>query len=346
MHGDLVAVTAQKGERGREGVVVEVLTRRAATVPGTLRLRPRGAWVEPDDARIRGPIMVEDAGDATDGAAVVCEVTRWPEHAAEAPVGRVRETLGAPGALDTEVRKVILREGVEEAFPAEASAEAAGLGADPSPEEIAERVDLRGVPLVTIDPDDARDHDDAVHVAQRPDGGWVATVAIADVSHYVRPGTALDAAAARRGTSIYLPDRAIPMLPRSSRRRSRRSSPTRPPGARGHRGRSPPTARWSRARGGGRDALAGAAHLHRRVARAGVERRGPAARLTDAMRRDLGVRRPAPRRCAARRMKRGALDFDLPEGRVRFEDDGHAGDGRPVAPRPGGEAGLRSSSRR
>jgi ribonuclease R len=324
MHGDLVAVTAQRGDRGREGVVVEVLTRRAATVPGTLRLRPRGAWVEPDDARIRGPIMVDDAGDATDGAAVVCEITRWPEHPAEAPIGRVRETLGAPGTLDTEVRKVLLREGVEEGFPAEACAEASGLPADPTPEEIAERVDLRGVALVTIDPDDARDHDDAVHVAQRPDGGYVATIAIADVSHYVRPGTALDQTALHRGTSIYLPDRAIPMLPRELSSTLASLLPLRDRlvlatevnlSAEGviESSRVVEGVMRSRARLTYSDAA--------RSLGWSDEPHDPT-RVSDDLRRDLGIAADLSMLLRRRRMKRGALDFDLPEARVRFEADG------------------------
>src|SRR5207244_7568164 len=110
-------------------------------------------------------------------------------------------------------RKVVLREGVDESFPEAALREASELPDVLRPEDYAGREDLRALPLVTIDPEDARDHDDAVHVARRDDGGYVATIAIADVSHYVRPGTALDAAALERGTSIYLPDRAVPMLP-------------------------------------------------------------------------------------------------------------------------------------
>ncbi|MFO0610041.1 MAG: VacB/RNase II family 3'-5' exoribonuclease [Polyangiales bacterium] len=324
MHGDLVAVTAQKGDRGREGVVVEVLTRRAPTVPGTLRLRPRGAWVEPDDARIRGPIMVEDAGDAADGASVVCEVTRWPDHPGEAPVGRVRETLGAPGALDTEVRKVLLREGVEESFPAEAAAEAAGFGADPTPAEMEGRVDLRATALVTIDPDDARDHDDAVHVAQRPDGGYTATVAIADVSHYVRPGTALDAAALGRGTSIYLPDRAIPMLPRELSSTLASLLPDRDRLVLAAVVELAPDGEVESSR-----VVEGVMRSHARLTYTDVARAlgwseggRDASRVSDSLLRDLGVASDLATVLRRRRMKRGALDLDLPEPRVRFEEDG------------------------
>ncbi|MEZ4408936.1 MAG: helix-turn-helix domain-containing protein [Polyangiales bacterium] len=87
MHGDLVAVTATDGPRGREGVVTEVLKRRPATVPGALRVRPKGSWVEPDDARIRSPITLREAPQARDGDAVIVEVTQWPEHPGETPQG-------------------------------------------------------------------------------------------------------------------------------------------------------------------------------------------------------------------------------------------------------------------
>lgn len=327
MHGDLVAITAQKGDRGREGVVVEVLARRPPTVPGTLRRRLHGVWVEPDDVRIRGPIGIvgmEDAGAARDGDAVLCEITRWPEHPGEAPMGRVREVLGAPGSLEAEVRKVLLREGVEETFPAEAIAEASALGDDPTPEEMSRRVDLRAMALVTIDPDDARDHDDAIHVARRPDGGYSATVAIADVSHYVRPGTALDAAALARGTSIYLPDRAVPMLPSALSSVLASLLPGRDRLVLAVQVELDPEGAVESSR-----IVEGVMRSRARLTYTDVARalgwsegeRDPA-RVSEEVLHDLGIAADLAMLLRRRRLKRGALDLDLPEARVHFEADG------------------------
>ena len=324
MHGDLVAVNAQQGDRGREGVVVEVITRRPPLVPGTLRVRLKGAWVEPDDARIRGPILVDDAAGAADGAAVVAEITRWPEHGGETPTGRVKETLGASGDLDVEVRKVVIREGVEEGFSDEVLREAKALPDDPTADDIAARTDLRDVPLTTIDPDDTRDHDDAVHVLRREDGGYTATIAIADVSHYVRPGTATDTAALARGTSIYLPDRAIPMLPRelSSNLASLLADRDRlvlavivqlGPDGSVESAKLVEGVMRSRAR-----------LTYTMAARAlGWTESPPEGHgVPEALVPDLQVAADLAGLLRRRRMKRGALDLDLPEPRVRMAADG------------------------
>lgn len=328
MHGDLVAVLAQKGDRGREGVITEVLTRRSPFVPGVLRLRVRGAWVEPDDARIRGPILIEDAGNAQDGAAVVCEITRWPEHPGETPAARVRETLGAPGTLATEERKVLLREGVDEAFPPDVLAEAAALPLDPTPDDLVGRVDLRGMPLVTIDPDDARDHDDAVYVARSEDGGYEATVAIADVSHYVRSGTALDAAALTRGTSIYLPDRAVPMLPRELSSNLASLLPDRDRLVLAVQVSLSPDGATTSCRivEGVMRSRARLTYTDAARALGWTEMPADAARVPDDLVHDLGIAADLAELLRKRRFKRGALDLDLPEARVRFEADGKTPD--------------------
>jgi ribonuclease R len=323
MHGDRVALTAHRGPNGREGVITRVVVRRPPRVPGVLRMKARGAWVEPDDMRIRGPIPVEEVGTALDGEAVVCEIVRWPEHAGELPVGLVRASLGRPGQLDVEVQKVLLREGVEEEFAENVTREAKAYGTKLRPEDYEGREDLRDLALCTIDPEDARDHDDAVHVHRRDDGGYVATIAIADVSHYVRPGTALDETALARGTSIYLPERAIPMLPRelSSHLASLID---------------------------GEDRLTLAVQVH-----LGADGKIEKSRLIEGVMRsqasltygnvawvmgwsDLGkpsddaVRLKKDIEAAAelatilrqKRIRRGSLDFDLPEARVRFAEDG------------------------
>ena len=218
LHGDSVEVrVVSRSRRGVEGVVVRVRKRRAARVAGTLRIRGKSAWLEPDDVRIRGPIVLDRGAEkGTDGAAAVVKILRFPELPDENPEGEIEVVLGEPGDPKVEVLKILLREGIEEPHPADAVAEAEAYGTEVAPEALVGREDLTGIPLPTIDPEDARDHDDAVWVVRNEaNGSYRAWIAIADVSTYVRPGTALDRTALSRGNSIYLPDRAIPMLPRA-----------------------------------------------------------------------------------------------------------------------------------
>lgn len=327
MHGDLVAASATAGARGREGVVVAVLERRAPRIPGVLRVKARGTWVEPDDARLRGPIPVSSVEGARDGQAVVCEITRWPEHPGEVPEGTVGEALGEPGELGVEVRKVILREGVEETFDTAVEDEARAFGAAITPADYEGREDLRALPLVTIDPVDARDHDDAVHVARRPDGGYVATIAIADVSHYVRHGSALDRSAVSRGTSIYLPDRAIPMLPRSlsSHLASLIEGEDRLVlGVEVHLAPDGTTLKTRPFEGVMR---CHASLTYQQVARglgwtSADDEAAPTGTFEGAVREGVEAAAELAQHLRALRMARGALDFDLPEGRVKFGPDG------------------------
>jgi ribonuclease R len=224
MHGDRVRVRIRsRAARGAEGEVVGVLERGLKRVAGTLRRKGRNAWLEPDDTRVRGPIALSNPIDAragegnsgNDGDAVVVAITSWPESADENPEGAIETVLGRPGDLGVEVAKILVLEGVAEVHSEDAVREAGAFG-DELPASMAEgREDLRHLPLPTIDPEDARDHDDAVWVERTDDGGYRVWIAIADVSAYVTPGTALDRDAKERGCSIYLPERAIPMLPRA-----------------------------------------------------------------------------------------------------------------------------------
>ncbi|MGA2451510.1 MAG: ribonuclease R [Polyangiaceae bacterium] len=224
MHGDKVRVRiVARGARGAEGEVVEVLERGQRRVAGTLRRRGRSAWVEPDDTRVRGPIVLPRGVDATgpqgnsgvDGDAVVVAISRWPESPTENPEGVLETVLGRPGELAVEVAKILLLEDISQEPSEQASAEALAFG-DEVPESMKRgRDDLRHLPLPTIDPEDARDHDDAVWVERADGGGYRAWIAIADVSSYVTPASAIDEEAKSRGCSVYLPDRAIAMLPRA-----------------------------------------------------------------------------------------------------------------------------------
>ncbi len=325
LHGDKVAARiATRSQRGLEGEVLRVLERRSPRVAGTLRRRGRSAWLEPDDSRIRGPIVLHghEALGGEDGAAAVASITRFPELPEEHPEGVVEAVLGAPGDPNVEVAKILLREGVEEAPPQAAVAEAEAFGDHVEPDALVGREDLTGVPLPTIDPEDARDHDDAVWVVQHPDGSYKAWIAIADVSHYVRPGTALDAAALGRGNSIYLPDRALPMLPRalSSNLCSLLPDVIRLCLCVEVELDATATVTSSRVVEG---YMRSAAKLtYPGVARAlGFTPNPPTSPEAEAMRDHLQVMWDLARLLRARRMRRGALDLDLPEAKVILDPE-------------------------
>jgi ribonuclease R len=214
VHGDKVRVSVvNRSSRGVEGRIEDVVARRSPRVAGVLRRKGKSAWLEPDDTRLRSPVIVTRiAKDAKDGDAAVVDVKRWPLFVDELCEGEVVVVLGPPGDPETEVQKILVREQIEEEHPEAALAEAERMAARLRQLSLEGRTDLRHVPLPTIDPEDARDHDDAVWV-QRSGDGYRAYVAIADVSEYVVEGSPLDEEAQSRGCTIYLPDRAIPMLP-------------------------------------------------------------------------------------------------------------------------------------
>lgn len=214
LHGDTVRVEVTgKNHRGSEGRVLEVTTRRNPRVAGIVHRKRKSAWLEPDDTRVRGPIVLLDGyRDAKDGEAAIVEITRFPTAVDENPEGNLIAVLGTPGEADVEVAKLKIREQIEEEHPAAAIAEAELLALKARSLSAHGRRDLRDVRLLTIDPKDARDHDDAVF-AEKTQGGFRVYIAIADVSEYVTEGSELDKEALRRGCTIYLPDRAIPMLP-------------------------------------------------------------------------------------------------------------------------------------
>ncbi len=213
LHGDVVRVrVAARTRRGTEGWVEGIVARGVHRVQGVIRRRGASVWLDPDDARVRGPVVLPGPADAWDGQAAVVRLTRYPQTRDENPEGEVIALLGVPGDPVVEMQKVLIREQIEEAFPPEVEDEAAAMP-DPWPASVLDnRRDLRGLDFITIDPDDARDHDDAIFVEQTS-SGFDVWVAIADVAQYVVEGSALDREARRRAFSTYLPDRAVPMLP-------------------------------------------------------------------------------------------------------------------------------------
>jgi ribonuclease R len=210
--GDRIAVRANDTPRGREGHLVEILARGRSRVVGELK-RERGIDSVTDSADTRTEVLIArgETNGARAGDVVSVEVLEYPTKRSHA-IGRVAEIVGRkdkPG-IDTEV--AILAHGIPSEWPAEALAEARGWPSEVPAKAKEGREDLRHLPLVTIDGADARDFDDAVY-CERHGEGWRLVVAIADVSYYVRADSPLDREARSRGTSVYFPDRVVPMLP-------------------------------------------------------------------------------------------------------------------------------------
>jgi len=216
LHGDLV-VARLKPSRGRDsrqrGEVVRLLQRKRKQLVGVLNRNAQFFYVRPDEARIPFDIRVSTPPEpAPMGQKVVVEIEEW--NSRHAPLrGRILEALGAPDAPGVDLLSIIHKYDLPTSFPEAVEQQAADIPARIAPEEIARREDFRQLLTLTIDPDDAKDFDDALSYRVLPDGLFEIYVHIADVSHYVIPGTPLDEEARARGNSIYLVDRVIPMLP-------------------------------------------------------------------------------------------------------------------------------------
>jgi ribonuclease R len=215
LHGDRVlASVAGVDYRGRrEASIVEILEQRLTRIVGRYSERAGIGSVVPDDKRILAELMIPslDKNGAKDGQMVVCEIIEAPSKG-RAPVGKVLVVLGDKLTPSRVVEMAIYGHNLPNEFPQEALNEAAAVPIDVPVEVINQRVDLRKMPLVTIDGEDAKDFDDAVYCENNAQG-FRLVVAIADVSHYVRPGTALDDEAINRATSVYFPGFVVPMLP-------------------------------------------------------------------------------------------------------------------------------------
>ncbi|MDP8978963.1 MAG: VacB/RNase II family 3'-5' exoribonuclease [Acidobacteriota bacterium] len=236
MHGDRVVIKIARIENDgkADGEIVKVLRRAHPSVVGEFRVRSRGNFVAPHDERLRqwieipegmeipprqpdkdrvgvAPIEVKDAADL-DGMIVNVEILEYPEGD-EYAVGRVIEILGHPDDFGIDVEIVIRKHHIPNRFPAEVLDQAQNVAVTIRSDELEGREDFREMDIVTIDGETARDFDDAVWVERLPNGNYKLDVHIADVSHYVRPGSPIDEEARLRGTSVYFPDRAVPMLP-------------------------------------------------------------------------------------------------------------------------------------
>lgn len=218
MHGDRVVarIHSQRptGGKAREGEVIRIVRRANNKIVGSFEASRRYGFVSPDDPRIRQDIFVpkDSFGGAKNGDKVVVEIVKWPEKKRSAE-GRISEVLGHKGDPGIEILAIIKSHNLATTFSPAALAAAKRVPDSVGESELTGRRDFRGEPIVTIDSEDARDLDDAVQVERLPGGRYRLGVHIADVSHYVRENSPLDEEARERGTSVYLVDRVLPMLP-------------------------------------------------------------------------------------------------------------------------------------
>jgi ribonuclease R len=240
MHGDrvLARITRRHPDGRFEGRIEKIAERAHPTIVGLFRYGPRENTVLPYDIRIAHEIVIPPGAEFTpaisqklalefgeaprasrrlrlpelDGAVVNVELTRYPKGGV-APAGRIVEIIGRPGDMGVDIEIIIRKHYLPHEFSESVLAQARATPQQVRAEDLAGRRDFRDLPIVTIDGETAKDFDDAVHVAAKPNGGYELQVHIADVAHYVRRGSELDREARLRGTSVYFPNRAVPMLP-------------------------------------------------------------------------------------------------------------------------------------
>ncbi|CAM3750607.1 ribonuclease R [Mucilaginibacter galii] len=216
LNGDRVKVyvyAKSKGKR-KEGEVIEIIKRAKMEFTGIVKLSERFAFFVPDDRKMLHDIFIPlgDLNGAKNGMKAVATITDWPPEAKN-PIGRIKTVLGVQGENDTEMNAILADYGFPLSFPAEVERDSEEISDVITPEEIAKRRDFRDVLTITIDPYDAKDFDDAISYKKLENGNFEVGVHIADVAHYIIPDSELDKEAYDRGTSVYLVDRVIPMLP-------------------------------------------------------------------------------------------------------------------------------------
>ncbi|HEX9061401.1 MAG TPA: ribonuclease R, partial [Clostridia bacterium] len=218
MHNDRVIARVNKKSSGNmrsEGEVIRIITRANQTVVGTFEDSRYFGFVIPDHVKLSGDIFIpkDEINGAKPGQKVVAEIIKWPGKRRNAE-GRIIEILGHKNEPGTDILSIIKAYNIKQEFPEAVISQAENIP-DTIPEKIlSQRRDLRGLRMVTIDGEDAKDLDDAVSVEKLPNGNIMLGVHIADVSHYVTENSPLDREALERGTSVYLVDRVIPMLPK------------------------------------------------------------------------------------------------------------------------------------
>lgn len=215
MNGDLVKVVITKrGDKRTEGKVVEILRRDKTQFVGTVDVRPKFAFFIPDNLRngVDLYIPLEKLNGAKNKDRVLARITAWPKSS-DNPYGEVMEVLTSKSPNDTEMLSILCGQGIEIEFPQEVIAQAENVGIELDQHEIKNRKDFRKTTTFTIDPADAKDFDDALSFKKLENGHYEIGIHIADVSHYVQLGSPMDKEASKRGNSVYLVDRVVPMLP-------------------------------------------------------------------------------------------------------------------------------------
>ena len=216
LNGDRVKVYVYAKSKGKnkEGEVIEILQRAKMEFTGIVKLSERFAFFIPDDRKMMHDIFIpiSELNGAKNGIKAVAEITDWPVEAKN-PIGRIKHILGVQGENDTEMNAILSEFGFPLSFTVEVEHESEEISDVITNEEIGRRRDFREITTFTIDPFDAKDFDDALSFRQLDNGNYEVGVHIADVSHYIKPDSALDKEAEDRGTSVYLVDRVIPMLP-------------------------------------------------------------------------------------------------------------------------------------
>jgi ribonuclease R len=215
MHGDRVVARVESVRRkGKEGKIIRIVERGLRKVVGKFMKATHYSYLIPEDERLLQEVFIPEGQTkrARPNQVVVAEITRYPAERGR-PEGRITHILGYPEDPEIEPLIIIHKHDLPHRFLPASLKEVRSLPAAPSPGDYRERVDLREVPTVTIDGENAKDFDDAVSVEKEPDGEFKLYVSISDVSHYVEEGSSLDEEAYLRGTSVYFPDRAIPMFP-------------------------------------------------------------------------------------------------------------------------------------
>jgi ribonuclease R len=216
LHGDEVKVYlfAKRSNRKPEGEVVEVLSRARTEFVGIVSISKKFAFLTPDNHRIHVDLFIplQNLNGAKDGQKAIAKITDWPQKSTS-PIGEITQVLGNPGENDVEMHAIMADYNLPYKFPFKVERFADNVSTVISKEEIQKRRDFRKTTTFTIDPEDAKDFDDALSVKKLKNGIWEIGIHIADVSHYVTPGSPIEKEAVKRATSVYLVDRVVPMLP-------------------------------------------------------------------------------------------------------------------------------------
>jgi ribonuclease R len=211
LSGDIVEAVITMRGKTKVGRVIQVLERKTSTFVGEIVNTPKGLMLHPDDSRVNIDFLIVGASGAPIGHKAILDVTEWD---AAPPQGKIRSVIGKAGEHETEIRALMAGKGFESDFPPDVLREATELYENAWDEnEIKTRRDFRKTLTFTIDPDTAKDFDDAISYKKLPEGGMEIGIHIADVTHFVRPGKPLDREAYKRATSVYMVDRTVPMLP-------------------------------------------------------------------------------------------------------------------------------------